>query len=331
MDAAVNLKICSRCGEAKAADEFNRYRNSPDGRQNYCRDCQRAYRQAPERMAAEREREKSPERLAYKNARMKTPKGRAANNRRQAIYRERHAEELAAKRQTKEWKAYQRKWKQDHREAIRAYMYAYVRTPKYRATQRVRSRTPERRAWRRAYGRILRQTPAYQEYQRVYRQSPKYLEYMESPERKEYERAWRRSPKRKAYNAARRQDPEYQARQREYSRSYEQRPDRKAARKAQQRTPRYRERARTRAHRRRALGIIPDGWWDARLAAQGGRCCYCVKPFNKTGRKPTVEHIIPVSKGGNNDVRNLAIACKSCNSTRGNRPPPVPVSGLLVL
>ena len=323
-------KTCSRCGEVRPLNAFNRYRKSQDGRQNYCRDCQRAYRQAPERMAAERARAKTQERKAYQLARAKTPAGRAAQNRRAATYRERHAEDLAEKRQTPEWKAYQRKWRQEHREAIRAYRYVYVRTPKYREAQRVRNQTPERKAWRREYSRGYRQNPKYRErllaYHRVYDWACR-----KTDKRKEYERAWRRSSKRQAYELARRQDPEYKAYMRNYSRSYGQRPERKAAREAQRRTTRYKELARTRAHRRRTLGDIPAGWWETRMAVQEGRCCYCDKPFNQTSRKATIEHIVPVSRGGTNDIGNLAIACKRCNSRRGNRRVLAPVSGLLVL
>ena len=331
MEIDVSEKTCSRCGEIRPLDAFNRYRHSQDGRQNYCRDCQRAYRQAPERMAAEREREKSPERLAYKNARMKTPAGRAANNRRQAIYRERHAEELAAKRQTEEWKAYQRKWKREHREAVRAYMYAYVRTPEYREAQRIRSRTPKRIVWRQAY----QITPEYRARQAEYRDSHReeFRLYRQRPEVKEAARKrgrrYNQSPKGIAARLAYRRTPEYQERMREYSRVYE--ITHKEARRAQRRTPERRAYYRIRAHKRRTLGEIPAGWWNARLTAQEGRCCYCKKPFNQTSRKATIEHIVPVSRGGANDIGNLAIACKRCNSRRGNRRVLAPVSGMLLL
>jgi 5-methylcytosine-specific restriction endonuclease McrA len=40
----------------------------------------------------------------------------------------------------------------------------------------------------------------------------------------------------------------------------------------------------------------------------------------------TVDHLLPRSKGGTNEPRNLALACVRCNSTRGNAlaPPPSP-------
>lgn len=42
-------------------------------------------------------------------------------------------------------------------------------------------------------------------------------------------------------------------------------------------------------------------------------CVYCGKKAN------TVDHIIPLTKGGSNYIHNLAPACNSCNSSKGNK------------
>jgi hypothetical protein len=60
----------------------------------------------------------------------------------------------------------------------------------------------------------------------------------------------------------------------------------------------------------------------------GAKCCYCkrimIRPqcdeaFDNPGLVVSVEHKeFPKSKGGTNDPHNLDLACKRCNSLRGN-------------
>lgn len=46
-------------------------------------------------------------------------------------------------------------------------------------------------------------------------------------------------------------------------------------------------------------------------------CVYC----GKRNIDLTLDHVIPVSKGGKNTWDNLVTACKSCNSKKGDRTP----------
>lgn len=46
-------------------------------------------------------------------------------------------------------------------------------------------------------------------------------------------------------------------------------------------------------------------------------CCYCDREFNKNVVR-SVEHIIPRSLGGTNNLNNLIYACRDCNQIRKN-------------
>ena len=61
----------------------------------------------------------------------------------------------------------------------------------------------------------------------------------------------------------------------------------------------------------------------------GDNCCWCGTKmnFNLTSAPPsfdsaTIEHLVPLSKGGNNSMDNLRLACTFCNSSRNNEDAP---------
>jgi 5-methylcytosine-specific restriction endonuclease McrA len=53
-------------------------------------------------------------------------------------------------------------------------------------------------------------------------------------------------------------------------------------------------------------------------ALQKGKCHWCDKPV---GDDYHVDHIIPLSKGGDNSARNICISCPTCNSSKGAKLP----------
>ena len=53
------------------------------------------------------------------------------------------------------------------------------------------------------------------------------------------------------------------------------------------------------------------------IARDGGVCQYC----GRRPRKPTVDHMQPASLGGTDDMSNLVVACRRCNSIKCNRMP----------
>lgn len=71
--------------------------------------------------------------------------------------------------------------------------------------------------------------------------------------------------------------------------------------------------------------------------SQSGLCCYCERPMARHGetaraeaarlgvsrrgihkRRETIEHLQQLAKGGTSHRDNLALACKDCNSRRGD-------------
>lgn len=60
-----------------------------------------------------------------------------------------------------------------------------------------------------------------------------------------------------------------------------------------------------------------DEWLNI-LKEYNYHCAYCGKEFGLF-RRPERDHIIPISKGGNNTKDNIIPACKSCNSKKGNK------------
>lgn len=74
---------------------------------------------------------------------------------------------------------------------------------------------------------------------------------------------------------------------------------------------------RVRKARQRNATIIPftPEQLRLRLSMGGGRCWMC------GGLGDTIDHVIPLSRGGAHALANLRTACLSCNSRKGSRLP----------
>jgi hypothetical protein len=49
---------------------------------------------------------------------------------------------------------------------------------------------------------------------------------------------------------------------------------------------------------------------------QGKLCCWCIRPVPIS--EASIEHLVPLSRGGSDRIENLAVACQRCNGLRGD-------------
>jgi 5-methylcytosine-specific restriction endonuclease McrA len=69
----------------------------------------------------------------------------------------------------------------------------------------------------------------------------------------------------------------------------------------------------SRRNKRRSLSHDnkPAEVFEKALNCFGGECAYCGKPAT------CVDHLMPLSRGGDNEYENLIPSCRSCNSSKG--------------
>lgn len=67
-----------------------------------------------------------------------------------------------------------------------------------------------------------------------------------------------------------------------------------------------------RRERARARELRASPWWKRRLAA--GVCYYCRRPVGH--RALTMDHLVPLARGGRSVRGNVVPACKACNTRK---------------
>lgn len=94
----------------------------------------------------------------------------------------------------------------------------------------------------------------------------------------------------------------------------------------------HREEARQHEERRRAKKHsngrhdLTVEQWQMIKAHYGHRCVYCGQKMERL----TMDHLTPISQGGEHTMSNVVPACKSCNSRKGNRTVLKPVQPMLL-
>jgi 5-methylcytosine-specific restriction endonuclease McrA len=92
-------------------------------------------------------------------------------------------------------------------------------------------------------------------------------------------------------------------------------------------TPKGKAVAKARSHNRRAHKLNNGGkHTGAQILAlfdlQSGVCPYCKTKLHKSGKNIFhADHIVPLSKGGTNDISNIQLLCPSCNMSKHDKLP----------
>jgi 5-methylcytosine-specific restriction enzyme A len=73
--------------------------------------------------------------------------------------------------------------------------------------------------------------------------------------------------------------------------------------------PSHTDPARVRREREKARKLRKSNWWVA--LANRGLCHYCGKNFRPA--ELTMDHVVPIARGGTSTPGNIVAACRACN------------------
>lgn len=162
-----------------------------------------------------------------------------------------------------------------------------------------------------------------------------HVAYMREWRTRDTNREQARDRQRERHHERKACDPEYVSRRRTYQKTSRARrrdqrnaynrawraahPDRRRAAEARRRL-RHPEKLAYYQARRRARELGASGsftWteWLAKMELLGGCCIYC----GRSDLPLTLDHKVPLARGGTNSIDNCVPACRPCNSRKGTR------------
>lgn len=70
-----------------------------------------------------------------------------------------------------------------------------------------------------------------------------------------------------------------------------------------------------RKEREKARKLRQTQWWRQKLGA--GVCYHCGEKFDKA--ELTMDHLLPLGRGGKTTKKNVVVSCKACNTLKGGQ------------
>ena len=305
----VEGKVCTGCQQMLPFTAFSKNKAKKDGLDNKCRECTKKKNQEQYAKHAEKRR-------AYANQYAEEHKEQKSEYNKE--YRAKNAERLNI--YVKEWRVrtgYVKPPEARERDLV-GRRERYRNDPVYRAEiiARTKAWREKNKDWVRIYGSQYNQ--AYRERNREALNERHRQQYEENPE--PFKQSWR------AY--VQKNKIKVMAKKKEWGAAN---PERAIAS-----GHRYRANNRDRIaarHERRQQIIAESGNHFTRddfarkMVYSDGCCFYCNAPMNtertgkagEMGRDRSVDHIIPLARGGDNSSRNTILCCFSCNASKGKR------------
>jgi 5-methylcytosine-specific restriction endonuclease McrA len=69
--------------------------------------------------------------------------------------------------------------------------------------------------------------------------------------------------------------------------------------------------------RQKAKDLRKTPWWKQKISL--GVCHYCEKKFSPD--ELTMDHVVPIARGGRSTKANIVVACQSCNAAKKLKTP----------
>jgi 5-methylcytosine-specific restriction endonuclease McrA len=138
--------------------------------------------------------------------------------------------------------------------------------------------------------------------------------------RREYQRQWREKNREYVHAYMRGWHASNAAREQQYRISTREQSNARARKRWQRNAELERARTRAKSLKRRARladacsAGVPVAFWQLVAECFGGVCAYC---YSRPGA--TIDHVVPIARGGRDEPGNVVPCCMRCNCSKGRR------------